>query len=77
MARKSGVEGTEEKLHSIIKARDDHLSQVLKANERLRETNDGLRDEMEELKEMVEILRARGKSEDPGGVTEQGGVVMD
>ena len=53
--------GTEEKLQSIIKARDGYVAQVLKANERLRETNDGLRDEVKELKEMVETLRSRGE----------------
>lgn len=54
--------GTEEKLQSIIKARDDYVAQVLKTNERLRENNNGLREEIEELKEMVEILRVRGTS---------------
>ena len=38
------------------------MAQVLKANERLRVNNDALREEIEELKEMVEILKARGRS---------------
>ena len=54
--------GTEEKLQSIIKARDDYVAQMLKVNERLRTNNDALREEIEELREMVEILKARGKS---------------
>lgn len=56
----------EEKLQSIIKARDDRVAQVLKANERLRGENDSLRDEVDKLKEMVEVLRARG----PGSSSE-------
>jgi len=62
MVRQDGDKGTEEKLHSIIKARDDYVAQVLKTNERLRENNGALREKIEELKEMVEILRARGGS---------------
>lgn len=38
------------------------MAQVLKANERLRANNDTLREEVEELKEMIEILKARGGS---------------
>lgn len=66
MARQGGSGGTEEKLQSIIKARDDYVAEILKANERLREKNDVLRDEVEELKEMTEVLRARGRSESSG-----------
>lgn len=62
MMRPVEDKGTEEKLQSIIKARDDYVAQVLKTNERLRENNNGLREEIEELKEMVEILRVRGTS---------------
>ena len=66
--RQGGSEGTEEKLQSIIKARDDYVAQVLKANERLREKNDELRNEVEELKEMVEIPKAQGGPETSGRV---------
>jgi hypothetical protein len=38
------------------------VAQVLRGNERLRVNNDALREEIEELKEMVEILKARGRS---------------
>ena len=62
VARQGGDRGTEEKLQSIIKARDDYVTEALKTNERLREDNTALRGEIEELKEMVEILRARGRS---------------
>ena len=62
MIRSAEDKGTEEKLQSIIKARDDYVAQVLKTNERLRKNNDGLREEIEELKEMVEILRVRRES---------------
>ena len=48
------------------------MAQVLKANERLRVNNDTLREEIEELKEMVEILRARGRSGSKEGATELG-----
>jgi cell division protein FtsB len=49
ITRQGEGEKTEEKLQSIIKARDDYVAQVTKANERLRETNDALREEVEEL----------------------------
>ena len=65
--RSAEDKGTEEKLQSIIKARDDYVAQMLKTNERLRKDNDGLREEVEELKEMVEILRVRGR---PGSMEE-------
>lgn len=71
MVRQGGSEVTEEKLQSIIKARDDYVAQVLKANERLREKNDALRDEVEELKEMVEVLRMRGRPGSSGEVAGQ------
>lgn len=48
------------------------MAQVLKANERLRVNNDTLREEIEELKEMVEILRARGRSGSKEEPTELG-----
>lgn len=60
--RQGEGKGTEEKLQSIIKSRDDYVAQVLKANEHLRGSNEGLRGEIEELKEMVEILKAQGSS---------------
>jgi len=62
MTRQGEDKGTEEKLQSIINARDDYVAQVLKANERLRGNNDALREEIEELTEMVEILKVRGRS---------------
>ena len=71
--RSAEDKGTGEKLESIIKARDDYVAQLLKTNERLRTNNDGLREEIEELKEMVEILRVRGRS----GSMEEAAVVED
>ena len=61
MTRQGEDKGTEEKLQSIIKARDDYVAQVLKTNERLRGNNNALQEEIEELKEMVEILKVRGR----------------
>lgn len=75
MIRQGGSEGTEEKLRSIIKARDDYVVQVLKANERLREKNDALRDEVEGLKEMIEISGAQGRPGSSGGVAQLKGAV--
>lgn len=75
ITRQGEGEKTEEKLQSIIKARDDYVAQVTKANERLRETNDALRGEVEELTEMVEILRARGRSGGSGEVAGTGDAV--
>lgn len=43
------------------------MAKVLKANERLREKNDALRGEVEELKEMAEIPNTRGR---PGSSSE-------
>lgn len=77
MARPVEGKGTEEMLCSIIKARDDYVAQVLKTNERLRGDNDGLREEIEELKEMVEILRVRGSSGSTEGVAELADAVTD
>lgn len=77
MTRPVEDKGVEEKLHSIIKARDDHVAQILKANERLRENNDGLREEIEELKEMVEVLRVRGRSDSMDEAAEPGGAVTN
>ena len=74
MLRSAEDKGTEEKLQSIIKARDDYVVQVLKTNERLRKNNDGLREEVEELKEMVGILRVRGRS---GSMEEAAGPAED
>lgn len=36
------------------------MAHVLKANERLREKNDALRNEVEELREAVEMQKAQG-----------------
>jgi len=77
MARQGEDKGTEEKLHSIINARDDYMAQVLKANERLRENNNALREEIEELAEMVEILKVRGRSGSTEEAAEPQGEVTD
>lgn len=73
--RQGEDQGTEEKLQSIIKARDDYVAQVLKANQRLRENNDALREEIEELK--VEILKVRGKPGSIEGDAQLGDTVTD
>jgi cell division septum initiation protein DivIVA len=44
------------------------VAQVMKANERLREKNDALQNEVEELKEMVEISKAHGRPGSSGEV---------
>lgn len=69
MTRQGEDQGKEEKLQSIIKARDDYVAQVLKANQRLRENNDALREEVEGLK--IEALKVRGK---PGSVVGDAGL---
>jgi cysteine sulfinate desulfinase/cysteine desulfurase-like protein len=61
LAEQKLAETSEKKIKALSKASEAAHSNLAKTNERLREDNANLMDEIEELREMVEILKTRDK----------------
>jgi predicted RNase H-like nuclease (RuvC/YqgF family) len=61
LAHKKTAEASDKKTSALARASEIAYSDLKKTNERLREENANLMDELEELREMVEILKARDK----------------
>lgn len=61
LAQQKLAEASDKKVKAFAKASEAAHSNLAKTNERLREDNANLLDEIEELREMVEILKTRDK----------------